>query len=112
MAHVVRRESGPVLSLQGGIVGRAARVLGVPAGTGELIDLETRRRLLISIGGAVVLSLLDMLGVLAMLPMMQYVTGQDPDAGALGAVNDAPRATLRTRRWSPRWPVSSSARSS
>ena len=77
-----------MLSLQGGIVGRAARVLGVPPGTGERIDLETRRRLLISIGGAVVLSLLDTLGVLAMLPMMQYITAQDPDAGALGAVND------------------------
>ena len=77
-----------MLSLQGGIVGRAARVLGVPPGTGELIDLETRRRLLISIGGAVVLSLLDTLGVLAMLPMMQYITAQDPDAGALGVVND------------------------
>ena len=77
-----------MLSLQGGIVGRAARGLGVPPGTGELVDLETRRRLLISIGGAVVLSLLDTLGVLAMLPMMQYITAQDPDAGALGAVND------------------------
>jgi ATP-binding cassette, subfamily B, bacterial PglK len=77
-----------VLSLQGEAVGRVARLLGVPPGTGELIDVETRRRLVISIGGAVVLSLLDTLGVLAMLPMMQYITAQDPDRGALGAVND------------------------
>jgi ABC-type multidrug transport system fused ATPase/permease subunit len=77
-----------VLSLQGGAVGRVARLLGVPPGTGELIDVETRKRLVISIGGAVVLSLLDTLGVLAMLPMMQYITAQDPDRGALGAVND------------------------
>lgn len=81
------REPAPVLRLQGGIVGRASRVLGLPPGTGELIDLETRRRLLLSIGGAVVLSLLDTLGVLAMLPMMQYITAQDLDSGALGAVN-------------------------
>ena len=77
-----------MLSLQGGAVGRVARLLGVPPGTGELIDVETRKRLVISIGGAVVLSLLDTLGVLAMLPMMQYITAQDPDRGALGAVND------------------------
>lgn len=41
-----------------------------------------------SIGGAVVLSLLDTLGVVAMLPMMQYITAQDRDRGALGMVND------------------------
>lgn len=78
-----------MLSLQGGAVERSARMLGIPAGTGELIDLETRRRLLLSIGGAVVLSLLDTLGVLAMLPMMQYITAQDRDSGALGTVNKA-----------------------
>ena len=78
-----------MLSLQGGMVERAARILGVPPGTGELVDHATRRRLLISIGGSVVLSLLDTLGVLAMLPMMQYITAQDRDAGALGAVSRA-----------------------
>ncbi|HXH77206.1 ABC transporter ATP-binding protein [Nocardioides sp.] len=35
------------------------------------------------------LALLDMAGVVAMLPMMQYVTGQPLDAGALGFVNRA-----------------------
>ena len=76
-----------MLSLQGGIIGRAANLLGVPPGTGELVNHDTRRRLLLSVGGSVVLSVLDMLGVLAMLPMMQYITAQDPDSGALGAVN-------------------------
>ena len=80
----------------GRLVERAARVLGVPPGTGELVDHATRRRLLSSIGGSVVLSLLDTLGVLAMLPMMQYITAQDRDAGALGAVSRA-RAIRRTR---------------
>ena len=80
---------GPVavLSLRGGVVERAARLLGVPPGTGELVSHDTRRKLLLSIGGSVVLSLLDTLGVLAMLPMMQYITAQDRDAGALGWIN-------------------------
>ena len=77
-----------MLSLQGGVVAKAARAIGIPPGTGELIDLDTRRKLAISIAGSVVLSLLDTLGVLAMLPMMQYITAQDPDSGALGAIND------------------------
>lgn len=76
-----------MLSLQGGLVERSARILGVPPGTGELVSHETRKRLIWSIGGSVVLSLLDMLGVLAMLPMMQYITAQDRAAGALGLVN-------------------------
>lgn len=76
-----------MLSLHGGIVGRAANLLGVPPGTGELVSHGTRRRLLLSVCGSVVLSVLDMLGVLAMLPMMQYITAQDPDIGALGMVN-------------------------
>lgn len=76
-----------MLSLQGGLVERTARLFGIPPGTGELISGSTRRRLLWSIGGSVVLSLLDMVGVLAMLPMMQYITGQDRSNGALGWIN-------------------------
>ena len=60
----------------------------MPPGTGELISLETRRKLVVSLVFSVMLSLLDMLGVLAMLPMMQYITGQDPSTGALGSIND------------------------
>lgn len=52
-----------------------------------MIPLSARRRLMVSLAGAVGLSLLDMLGVLAMLPMMQYVTGQDVSTGALGQVD-------------------------
>lgn len=37
---------------------------------------------------SVALALLDMAGVIAMLPLMQYVTGQPVDSGALGVVND------------------------
>lgn len=65
-----------------------ARRLGFPAGTGELVDTPTRRRLTLSVALSVALALLDMAGVVAMLPMMQYVTGQPVDQGALGVVND------------------------
>ena len=77
-----------MLSLQGDLVRRVAQFLGVPPGTGEFITVETRRKLLMSVGSSVLLSLLDMVGVLAMVPMMQYITGQDPDAGALGKLSE------------------------
>lgn len=76
-----------MLSLHGSTVQRASRLLGFPPGTGEMVPHSARKRLLASLAGAVGLSLLDMVGVLAMLPMMQYVTGQDVSAGALGRVN-------------------------
>ena len=66
---------------------RAARLLGFPAGVGALIDHRTRQRLVLSGVLSTLLALLDMLGVLAMLPMLQYITGQSVDSGALGVVN-------------------------
>lgn len=66
---------------------RLARLIGFPRGTGALIDTLTRRRLVLSAGLSALLALLDMAGVVAMLPMMQYVTGQPIDSGALGFVN-------------------------
>lgn len=69
------------------VVHRAAHVIGFPAGTGELIDSTTRVRLAASLAMSTALALLDMAGVIAMLPLMQYVTGQPLDSGALGVVN-------------------------
>ena len=63
-------------------------MIGFPPGTGALLTPATRRRLVLSLVGSVLLSVLDMLGVLAMLPMMQFVSGAPRDAGALGVVND------------------------
>ncbi|MDZ5660789.1 ABC transporter ATP-binding protein [Nocardioides sp. S-58] len=77
-----------MLSLTGRPLQKLAGLLGFPPGTGELIDQPTRRRLVLSVVLSVVLALLDMLGVVAMLPMMQYVTGQPLDSGALGRVSD------------------------
>lgn len=66
---------------------RLAGLLGFPPGTGELIDQPTRKRLVFSVLLSAVLALLDMIGVIAMLPMMQYVTGQPVTEGAMGRVN-------------------------
>ena len=68
---------------------RAARLLGFPPGVGALIDQATRRKLILSAFLSLILALLDMAGVLAMLPMLQYITGQPVDSGALGLVNKA-----------------------
>lgn len=88
-----------MLSLEGGVIARAARTLGVPRGTGELIDHATRRRLVVSIMLSALLAALDMIGVIAMLPMMQYVTNQPLDSGAVGWISDllgdpSPRALV------------------
>ena len=64
-------------------------MIGFPPGTGELLDHQTRVKLAISLALSVFLALIDMAGVVAMLPMMQYVTGQDVTSGALGVVNSA-----------------------
>ena len=66
----------------------ARRLLSFPPGVGELLSAATRRRLIGSIVGSFVLSALDMAGVLAMLPMMQFIAGTSVDQGALGFIND------------------------
>jgi ABC-type multidrug transport system fused ATPase/permease subunit len=68
------------------LVRAGGRVLGFPPGVGALLSRAVRRRLLLSIAGSVLVSGLDMLGVLALLPMMQFIAGSPPDQGALGAV--------------------------
>lgn len=75
--------------LNGSLIQRTSKLLGFPPGTGELVSEATRRKLVISVLFSGLLSVLDMAGVLAMLPMMQYVTGQDVDSGALGYINRA-----------------------
>lgn len=82
------RQTVLVLSLTGTPLRRLAGLLGFPPGTGELIDHPTRRRLVLSIVLSALLAVLDMVGVVAMLPMMQYVTGQPLDSGAVGSVSD------------------------
>jgi ABC-type multidrug transport system fused ATPase/permease subunit len=63
-------------------------VFGFPEGTGALLAPGTRKRLVLSVVGSVLISLLDLLGVLAMLPLMQLIAGAPVDEGALGWVAD------------------------
>lgn len=80
-------QSERVPHLSGSAFRRAAKLVGFPPGTGELLDQPTRIKLVVSVGLSALLAVIDMIGVVAMLPMMQYVTGQPVDSGALGYVN-------------------------
>ncbi|MEI2820701.1 MAG: hypothetical protein V9E81_11025 [Marmoricola sp.] len=66
-----------------------SRRLGFPPRTGELIEGKDRLGLVYSLIGSIALSLLDMAGVAAMVPMMQYVSGVQGSTGALGFIRDA-----------------------
>ena len=57
------------------VVRAGARLLGFPPGVGAMIGRATRRRLLLSVVGSTFVSALDMLGVVALLPLMQFITG-------------------------------------
>ncbi len=65
----------------------AARLCGFPRGVGDLVSAATRRKLVGSLLGSFLLSVLDMVGVLAMLPMMQFISGAATDQGALGLID-------------------------
>jgi ABC-type multidrug transport system fused ATPase/permease subunit len=62
--------------------------VGLPEGLGALFSHQTRRRLALAGVGAVGLSLLDTIGVLATLPLFQVVAGVPVEEGALGTVGD------------------------
>lgn len=75
-----------MVAVSGTPVRALASVLGFPPGAGELVDQPTRRRLVLSLAGSIVMAALDMLGVIAMLPLLQFVAGSDRDSGALGVI--------------------------
>lgn len=77
-----------VMSLTGGPVKAMARFLGFPDGAGELVPRSVRIRLIISLIGSIALSGLELLGLLSMVPLMQYVAGKPVDEGALGTINN------------------------
>lgn len=64
-----------------------AKVLGLPPRTGEIIDHPTRVKLALSGLGSLALAGLELTGVLAILPLMQFVAGVAPDQGALGRIS-------------------------
>jgi ABC-type multidrug transport system fused ATPase/permease subunit len=65
---------------------RIAAAARFPQGVGILFDRPSRWRLLVCLLGSVATAALDMLGVLALLPLMQLLTGTGGDSGALGFV--------------------------
>lgn len=55
----------------------------------SLLSTHAKKRLVVSVLGSVALSALEMLGVAAMLPLLQLVAGIDPTTGLLGWLGDA-----------------------
>jgi ABC-type multidrug transport system fused ATPase/permease subunit len=58
----------------------------LPPGSGVLFSEGTRWRLVLAAAGAVLVAMLDMLGVAALLPLMQILTDRPRSEGALGVV--------------------------
>jgi ABC-type multidrug transport system fused ATPase/permease subunit len=73
--------------VQTAMVRAGARLLGFPPGTGAMLSRGVRRRLMWSLLVSIVLSALDMIGVLALVPMMQFIAGLPTDEGALGVID-------------------------
>lgn len=61
-------------------------MLRIPAGVGILFSAEARKRLKLSLLGSVMVALLDLAGVVAMVPLLQLLSGYERDTGALGAI--------------------------
>lgn len=65
----------------------AARLVRLPVGFGILFDTGTRWRLLACLLGAVLSAGLDIVGVLALLPLMQLLTNSGQRSGALAEID-------------------------
>ena len=61
----------------------------LPPGSGVLFSGDTRRRLVLALVGSVVLAALELLGLGALLLLMQQLTGGSDQDAVLGAVSDA-----------------------
>ncbi len=62
-------------------------MLGIPPGISVLFSTATRRRIALAVLGSVVAAALEVLGVAAVLPLMQLITGSDPHTGMLGRIS-------------------------
>ena len=71
------------------MVGRALRLMGFPAGAGILFRPGTRWRLGVALLGSVTMSLLDILGVAALVPLVQLATSDSRATGAIGYLSRA-----------------------
>ncbi len=70
------------------MVRRALRLLGFPVGAGILFGPGTRWRLAMALVGSVTMSVLDIIGVAALVPLVQLATSSDRDGGAIGVISD------------------------
>ncbi len=68
------------------MVRRALRLLGFPAGAGILFGPGTRWRLVVAMVGSVTMSVLDIVGVAALVPLVQLATSTDRDTGVIGVI--------------------------
>ena len=55
----------------------------------SILSSKTRRRLLFAFAGSVLAAVLEAIGVAAVLPLLQFVTGGDKESGALRMIDDA-----------------------
>jgi ABC-type multidrug transport system fused ATPase/permease subunit len=62
-------------------------MLGAPRGMSALFSRSTKRKLVLAIMGSLMAALLEAIGVAAVLPLMQLVTGTGLDSGALELVD-------------------------
>ena len=62
-------------------------MFGIPAGISVLFSPETRRRLALCVLGSVVAAGLEIIGVVAVVPLMQLLTGAPTDTGVLGRLS-------------------------
>lgn len=67
---------------------RVRRLLGLPEGSGMLFDRGSRVRLTLAVLGSLFTAGLDMLGVAALVPLIQLLSGAPKDSGALGAIRE------------------------
>ena len=62
-------------------------MFGIPDGISALFSPETRRRLVLALGGSILTALLEVVGVASIVPLMQLLTGADPTTGVLGRLS-------------------------
>ncbi|HEX6917353.1 MAG TPA: ABC transporter ATP-binding protein [Phycicoccus sp.] len=63
-------------------------MFGIPRGISVLFSSANRRRVGLAAAGSVLTALLEVIGVASVVPLMQLLTGADPDTGLLGRLSD------------------------
>lgn len=77
---------------------RRSHLLSSPQGMGLLFSSKARRRMKISLLGCVLISMLDLGGVVALVPLLQMVAGYDREASAFVVINQLLGGTATDRQ--------------